>query len=128
MKGEGLSLHVSVRDTLAPTLAILRGATRLPMDKLATAIKAGSPILVVEEWAACRSEERAKLLELFDRLCDSGASCEVWLGAERVSRSFLENQVTASRGIEQETEILMDLESGDPSPEALAWHARGLKK
>ena len=128
MKGAGLSLQVRVGGTRAPTLAILREATLMPMNELSTAIKVGSPILIVAEWASCRSEERAKLLELFDRLSASAISCEAWLGAERVSRSFLENQVAASRETEQETEMLMELETSNPSAEALAWHARGLKE
>lgn len=128
MKSESLALRIRAGQTLAGTVSLLRRATHLPMNHLSAALQAGTPILIVDEWANCPSERRAEVIELFDQVCASGAACEAWLGAEQVPRSFLENQVVARKETERETEMIMELESGTSSTEALAWQAEALKK
>jgi hypothetical protein len=122
-----LSIRVKRMTDLCSTVAAVRRRTGLSVGHLASSLKAARPVAITGEWTRCGSDARREVLAFLDELSAVGTDADVLLGEEAVSREFLENQVGLSAAVEEETRMLMDLESDEPSEEALRWHREQLK-
>lgn len=91
------------------------------MSELANCLREGRPIAVCHLFGRDHDENERLLLALFSQLEAQGVSFQVFLRNRAEPIAVLKNILESYRHIRYDTRMEMDLESGEPSEEALRW-------
>ena len=109
---------------IAQVVKAIRVATGLPIVEIRDGVTRGTPLQVCRRFACGQEESTKSAFALIDELIRVGASVEVFFDGHIRTRQFLENIAERDRQIRAETEISMDLESGEPCIETLEYIKR----
>ena len=105
----------------ASLVALLRSASGAPISEVASCLSQGKPITVGQLFGSEHDRNERQLLGLMSDLVARGVAFQVFLrgGVEPVN--VVMNLLESHRQIRYDTRMEMELESGEPSEEALRW-------
>jgi hypothetical protein len=109
---------------VAQVVKAIRVATGLPIVEIRDGVTRGTSLQVCRRFACGQEESTAGAFALIDELARIGARFEIFVGGHIRTRQFLENTADRDRQNRAETEIEMDLESGEPCIETLEYLKR----
>ena len=119
-----VAIQVSAAPDRVAALRRLREAVQAPVTVLTHALQAVSPIEVCRLHGHDHDAVAQALQTLLNDLDAMQVEYTLLVGGESVSRSYLSNILQRYQDIGHEQAMLTELESGQPSEEALKWHRR----
>jgi hypothetical protein len=105
----------------ASLVRLLSGASGAPVSEVASSLRQGWPVTVCHLFGGDHDQNERQLLELISILGSRGVAFQVFLCGRAEPVSVLKNLLESHRQIGYDTRMEMDLESGEPSEEALRW-------
>ena len=122
-------LAIRVISTPNPVAAIkaIRAATALSMNEIKRAIAKQAPLPIAKLYGLDHGESEQIAHLLFDELESAGIEFDIILDGEVESREYFTTAMQRWRDIGIHTEMMSDLESGEPCIETLEWFAKNSK-
>ncbi len=105
----------------ASLVALLRGASGAPVSEVASSLRLGRPVTVCHLFGGEHDQNERQLLELMSILASWGVVFQVLLQNRAEPVSVVKNLLESHRRTRYDTRMEMELESGEPSEEALRW-------
>lgn len=105
----------------ASLVALLRGASGAPVSEVASSLRLGRPVAVCHLFGGDHDQNERQLLELMSILASRGVVFQVFLRNRAEPVSVVKNLLESHRRTRYDTRMEMELESGEPSEEALRW-------
>ena len=116
---------LAIRVTNAPNQVVaiksIRAATGLSMGDIKTALADRTTLPIAKLRGLDHDENEQSANTLFDQLENASVEFEIILDGELESRQHFANAMTRWREIGIYTEMMSDLESGEPCIETLEW-------
>ena len=116
---------LAIRITNAPNqvaaIKSVRAATGLLMTDIRTALTDQTPLTIANLYGIDHDENEQAAIALFDELDNAGVEFELILDGELESRQYFHNAMDRWHEIGVHTEMMSDLESGEPCIETLEW-------
>jgi hypothetical protein len=119
-----VAIQIQVAPDRVALVRRLRQTLDAPVATLNEAAVSGAALPVCQLHGPDHDEVEDRLVKLLNDLDAMQVRYAIVLGAESVSRTYLSNILNRYREIGYEQAMLTDLESGDPSEEALEWDRR----
>ncbi len=119
--GDRLAIRVTSASNPAATIKAIRAATGLSMAEIKTALMNRTPLVIAKLYGVDHDENEQRASSLFNDLENVGVEFEILLNGTIESRQSFLNLMEQWQNIGVQTDMMADLESGQPCIEALEW-------
>lgn len=116
-----LAIRVKNSPNQIAAIKIIREATQLSLVEIKTALAEQSPFFVASLFGLDHDEKESTVRTLFEQLDKAGVDIDIILNGDVESRQNIDNVLNRWREIGIHTEIMSDLESGEPCIGTLEW-------
>ncbi|MES2951832.1 MAG: hypothetical protein V4858_25175 [Pseudomonadota bacterium] len=116
-----LALRIGPCSPAADIVALLRAAAGAPLSVIVESLKTGAPLPICSLFGLDHDEKEKMAFSLFAELVERGAKFEIVFRGQIETMEVFRNLVETYHQIAYDTRMEMELESGEPSDEALQW-------